>query len=50
VTEAARLAVPPPRPEVLEELIWQGLLEGPGFTLRGGTSEILRSVVARSLK
>lgn len=50
VTEEARRVVPPPRPQVLEELIWQGLLEGPGFTLRGGTSEILRSVVARSLK
>jgi acyl-CoA dehydrogenase len=28
----------------------RSLLEGPGFTLRGGTNEVLRSVVARSLK
>jgi alkylation response protein AidB-like acyl-CoA dehydrogenase len=28
----------------------RALLEGPGFTLRGGTSEVLRSVVARSLR
>jgi acyl-CoA dehydrogenase len=28
----------------------RSLLEGPGFTLRGGTNEVLRSVVARSLR
>jgi alkylation response protein AidB-like acyl-CoA dehydrogenase len=28
----------------------RSLLEGPGFTLRGGTSEILRSVVSRGLR
>ena len=28
----------------------RALLEGPGFTLRGGTNEILRTVVARSLR
>ncbi len=28
----------------------RSLLEGPGFTLRGGTSEVLRSMVARSLR
>ena len=27
----------------------RSLLEGPGFTLRGGTNEILRTIVARSL-
>ena len=28
----------------------RSLLEGPGFTLRGGTNEVLRSVVSRSLE
>jgi alkylation response protein AidB-like acyl-CoA dehydrogenase len=32
-----------------EELLRLALLAKPGFTLRGGTSEILRSVVAKSL-
>lgn len=28
----------------------RALLEGPGFTLRGGTNEVLRTVVARTLR
>jgi acyl-CoA dehydrogenase len=30
-------------------LLAEGLLHAPGFTLRGGTNEILRSVIAREL-
>ncbi|HEY3021455.1 MAG TPA: acyl-CoA dehydrogenase family protein [Solirubrobacteraceae bacterium] len=33
----------------LDELLGQALLSTPGFTLRGGTTEILRSIVARQL-
>jgi hypothetical protein len=40
----------PPRPEPLEALLRMAVVHGPGFTLRGGTTEILRSVVARALK
>jgi hypothetical protein len=41
-------------PDILSEnegarLLAQAILHGPGFTLRGGTNEILRGVVARSL-
>jgi acyl-CoA dehydrogenase len=33
----------------LAHLLAQSVLHGPGFTLRGGTNEILRGVVAKSL-
>lgn len=33
----------------IEVLLAEGILHGPGFTLRGGTSEILRGIVARGL-
>lgn len=32
-----------------ERLLSESLLSGPGFTLRGGTNEILRGIVARDL-
>lgn len=32
-----------------EELLREALLSGPGFTLRGGTNEILRGIVARAM-
>lgn len=35
--------------ESLEEIARRGLLQRPGFTLRGGTTEILRGVIARGL-
>ena len=33
----------------VDELLEQGVLAAPGFTLRGGTTEILRGIVAREL-
>ena len=33
----------------VERLLAQSLLHAPGFTLRGGTNEVLRGVVAREL-
>jgi acyl-CoA dehydrogenase len=33
----------------LERLLARAVLHSPGFTLRGGTNEILRGVVARGL-
>ncbi len=47
LTEAIR-AVAPRRPP-FEELLRDATLAGPGFTLRGGTNEILRGIVARGL-
>lgn len=35
--------------EYLAKLIRAGVMQRPGFTLRGGTSEILRGVIARGL-
>ena len=35
--------------EEIERLMSESLLSGPGFTLRGGTNEILRGIVARDL-
>jgi acyl-CoA dehydrogenase len=61
ITELADLLSPPARlvPGVVADqeeaidrtgaLIAAGLLQRPGFTLRGGTNEILRGVVARGL-
>ena len=52
VVEAARAARPFLRrgsDARLDELLAQAQLSTPGFTLRGGTTEILRSIVARQL-
>lgn len=35
--------------DALAQLIRDGVMQRPGFTLRGGTSEILRGVIARGL-
>jgi acyl-CoA dehydrogenase len=49
--EAVRATVPDiehhPR---LDALLWYATLHSPGFTLRGGTNEMLRILVARGLK
>ena len=42
-----------PSPEsasLFERLLARSILTGPSFTIRGGTSEILRSVAARGLR
>jgi acyl-CoA dehydrogenase len=39
----------PETSDALPRLLAEGLLHAPGFTLRGGTSEILRGVIARGL-
>jgi alkylation response protein AidB-like acyl-CoA dehydrogenase len=39
----------PASPDVLEVLLAQAVASAPGFTLRGGTNEILRGIVARAL-
>lgn len=53
VTECAELLpdvhADPASDELLPRLLAEGLLHAPGFTLRGGTSEILRGVIARGL-
>jgi acyl-CoA dehydrogenase len=53
VYEVARRSVPA-EPDIASEepyerLLAQAVLHGPGFTLRGGTTEILRQIVARKL-
>ena len=48
--EAARLIVPVGRrTEEFSDLYREALMAAPGFTLRGGTTEILRTVIARAL-
>jgi acyl-CoA dehydrogenase len=52
VVEGVRAARPFLRdgaPPILDELLDQALLSTPAFSLRGGTTEILRSIVARAL-
>lgn len=54
ITETARLLVAT-QPRLsggtrYERLLAQAVLAGPGFTLRGGTNEILRGIVARGLE
>ena len=51
VIEVARDLIPPlSASKEFRRLYWEGVLAAPGFTLRGGTNEILRGIVARSLK
>lgn len=53
VTEAARRLYPVlpslGSEDVLADLVAQSILDSPAFTLRGGTNEILRGIVARGL-
>ncbi|MDH4366161.1 MAG: acyl-CoA dehydrogenase, partial [Acidimicrobiia bacterium] len=49
IPEVARKLVPPGRNETFDALVAESVLSAPGFTLRGGTNEILRGIVAREL-
>lgn len=53
VTEIAeRILTEAPSPEgrtLFSRLTAEALLHGPGFTIRGGTNEILRGIIARGL-
>ena len=49
IAEVARRLVPPGADPGLDELVGDAVLAAPGFTLRGGTSEVLRGIVARAL-
>jgi hypothetical protein len=49
VVECTGTAPDPEATDELARLLAEGLLHAPGFTLRGGTSEILRGVMARGL-
>ncbi len=51
VIEVARLQVTPERAgERFQRRYWEAVTAAPGFTLRGGSSEILRGIVARELR
>lgn len=49
ITEQARRLSPAQRTPLFSRLLGEAELHGPGFTLRGGTNEILRGLVARGL-
>lgn len=49
IAEHARTAPDPDATAEFSRLLAEGILHAPGFTLRGGTSEILRGVMARGL-
>ena len=49
LTEVVRSVAPLDPSPRFQELMAEAVLAGPGFTLRGGTSEILRGIVARGL-
>jgi hypothetical protein len=49
IAERAHLATRPGDLSSYGEAIDLALLQRPGFTLRGGTNEILRGVIARGL-
>ena len=49
IGETARQLVPPGRNQIFDQLVEDAILAAPGFTLRGGTNEILRGIVAREL-
>jgi acyl-CoA dehydrogenase len=52
LVEVVRLALgiePLPTGTALQQLLAAAILARPGFTLRGGTNEILRGLIARGL-
>ena len=49
IGEVARQLVPPGHNPGFDQLVGDAILSAPGFTLRGGTNEILRGIVARAL-
>src|SRR5439155_16791746 len=52
IIEVARMLMaiePDPEGAGIARLLAQAVLHAPGFTLRGGTNEILRGIVARGL-
>jgi acyl-CoA dehydrogenase len=49
ISEVARQLVPPGVHPEFDQLIEDAVLSAPGFTLRGGTNEILRGIVAKEL-
>jgi hypothetical protein len=52
IPEIARLIAPGrrrPSNDRFEELLAEAVLHAPSFTLRGGTREILRGIIARGL-
>jgi alkylation response protein AidB-like acyl-CoA dehydrogenase len=46
---ASPLPIDPDGPQLYQRLLAEAVLNGPSFTLRGGTTEILRSVAAKGL-
>ncbi|MBQ0925594.1 acyl-CoA dehydrogenase family protein [Saccharopolyspora endophytica] len=48
--KAADTELDPQRGSLFEQLLSQAILTGPSFTLRGGTTEVLRSVAAKGLR
>lgn len=49
MVDLIRRALPPDPGGHLEALLAQATLHAPGFTLRGGTNEILRSIISKGL-
>jgi alkylation response protein AidB-like acyl-CoA dehydrogenase len=47
--DAELVCGPEPAPSLFERLLRRAALEAPSFTIRGGTTEILRSVAAKGL-
>jgi alkylation response protein AidB-like acyl-CoA dehydrogenase len=47
--DAELVSGPEPAPSLFERLLRRAALEAPSFTIRGGTTEILRSVAAKGL-
>jgi alkylation response protein AidB-like acyl-CoA dehydrogenase len=47
--EAADTEIDPRRGSLFERLLAQAILTGPSFTIRGGTTEVLRSIAAKGL-
>lgn len=46
---AANTELDPDGPTMFDKLLAQAVLTGPSFTLRGGTTEVLRSIAAKGL-
>jgi hypothetical protein len=49
VAEVLALEPDPTHPGTLPNMLAEALQQAPGFTLRGGTNEVLRGVVAKAV-
>ena len=49
IQSLTELEIDPERGSIFEQLLSESVLSGPSFTIRGGTTEVLHSIIAKRL-